>query len=148
MGALPPERANIGSAVNDTTRELGGALGVAIAGSVMSSLYAAKLSATLPSSVPSAAAEAARESLAAGTQMGPDIASAAREAFVHALAGASVLLAIVAALGAIIAWRYLPARASAERGNVQLPAPPASSSARMRDGRKIVPPEQGVPTSG
>jgi len=30
MGALPPQRANIGSAVNDTTRELGGALGVAI----------------------------------------------------------------------------------------------------------------------
>ena len=29
MGSLPPERANIGSAVNDTTRELGGALGVA-----------------------------------------------------------------------------------------------------------------------
>ena len=26
MGSLPPERANIGSAVNDTTRELGGAL--------------------------------------------------------------------------------------------------------------------------
>ena len=39
MGSLPPERANIGSAVNDTTRELGGALGVAIVGSIMSSLY-------------------------------------------------------------------------------------------------------------
>ena len=38
-----PTRANIGSAVNDTTRELGGALGVAIVGSVMSSLYAAQL---------------------------------------------------------------------------------------------------------
>ena len=37
--SLPPERANIGSAVNDTTRELGGALGVAIVGSLMSSLY-------------------------------------------------------------------------------------------------------------
>ena len=40
MGSLPPERANIGSAVNDTTRELGGALGVAVIGSIMSSLYA------------------------------------------------------------------------------------------------------------
>src|SRR5262249_1659405 len=29
MGALPPEQAGVGSAVNDTTRELGGALGVA-----------------------------------------------------------------------------------------------------------------------
>jgi DHA2 family multidrug resistance protein-like MFS transporter len=52
MGSLPPERANIGSAVNDTTRELGGALGVAIVGSIMSSLYATKLSDGLPDDVP------------------------------------------------------------------------------------------------
>ena len=45
MGSLPPERANIGSAVNDTTRELGGALGVAVVGSIMSSLYSTELAA-------------------------------------------------------------------------------------------------------
>jgi EmrB/QacA subfamily drug resistance transporter len=119
MGSLPPERATIGSAVNDTTRELGGALGVAIVGSVMSSLYAAKLSDTLPDSVPPAATEAARESLGAGTQLGPDIANAAREAFVHAMSGASLVVAIVATLGAVIAWLYLPARVAAEHDNVQ-----------------------------
>ena len=119
MGSLPPERANIGSAVNDTTRELGGALGVAIVGSVMSSLYAAQLSDTLPDSAPPAAAEAARESLGAGTQLGPDIANAAREAFVHAMSGASLVVAIVATLGAVTAWRYLPARVAAEHDNVQ-----------------------------
>jgi hypothetical protein len=119
MGSLPPERANIGSAVNDTTRELGGALGVAIVGSVMSSLYAAQLSDTLPHSVPPAVAEAARESLGAGTQLGPDIANAAREAFVHAMSGASLVVAIVATLGAVIAWRYLPARVATEHDNVQ-----------------------------
>jgi EmrB/QacA subfamily drug resistance transporter len=119
MGALPPERANIGSAVNDTTRELGGALGVAIVGSVMSSLYAANLSETLPDSVPSATVEAAQESLAAGTQMAPDIASAAREAFVGAMSGASVVVAVAAALGALLAWRYLPAHAAPERADVQ-----------------------------
>ena len=43
MGSLPPARANIGSAVNDTARELGGALGVAIVGSIMSSLYGGAL---------------------------------------------------------------------------------------------------------
>jgi MFS family permease len=37
MGALPREKAGVGSAVNDTTRELGGALGVAIIGSILSS---------------------------------------------------------------------------------------------------------------
>ena len=43
MGSLPPERANIGSAVNDTTRELGGALGVAVVGSIVSSLITGQL---------------------------------------------------------------------------------------------------------
>ena len=36
LGALPPEKAGVGSAVNDTTRELGGTLGVAIVGLLLS----------------------------------------------------------------------------------------------------------------
>jgi hypothetical protein len=102
MGALPPDRANVGSAVNDTTRELGGALGVAIVGSVASSLYASRLPAAVP--------EVARESLGAAVQGGAALASAAQDAFVEAMARASLLVAVVAALGAFAAWRYLPAR--------------------------------------
>ena len=34
MGSLPRNRAGVGSAVNDTAREVGGALGVAIVGSI------------------------------------------------------------------------------------------------------------------
>jgi EmrB/QacA subfamily drug resistance transporter len=104
MGALPPARANLGSAVNDTTRELGGALGVAIVGSIMSSLYA--------SGLPAGAPAAARESLGAAVQVG-GMADAAREAFVHAMSRASIVVALVAAVGAVIAWRFLPARAAA-----------------------------------
>ena len=44
MGSLPREKAGVGSAVNDTTRQIGGALGVAIIGSVVSSVYAANVS--------------------------------------------------------------------------------------------------------
>ena len=40
MGALPRSKAGVGSAINDTTRQVGGALGVAIIGSVVSSVYA------------------------------------------------------------------------------------------------------------
>ncbi len=43
MGSLPKEKAGVGSAVNDTTRELGGALGVAVVGSLLSSVYTAHL---------------------------------------------------------------------------------------------------------
>jgi predicted MFS family arabinose efflux permease len=99
-GALPPERANIGSAVNDTTRELGGALGVAIVGSIMSSIFAAQLPAGVPG-----------ESLDAALAGAP--AQVARDAFVQAMSGATIVVAVVAALGAVIAWRHLPPRSAA-----------------------------------
>ena len=51
MGSLPPEKAGVGSAVNDTTRELGGTLGVAVVGSVFTSIYASKLAHALTGSV-------------------------------------------------------------------------------------------------
>jgi MFS family permease len=111
MGSLPPARANIGSAVNDTTRELGGALGVAIVGSIMSSLYASRL----PEGVPAAAGESLGAAVQGTGALGAAIADAAREAFVHAMSRASVAVALVAALGAVIAWRYLPARTVSPR---------------------------------
>ncbi|MFI5780219.1 MFS transporter [Nocardia sp. NPDC051570] len=39
MGSVPLEEAGAGSAVNDTTREVGGTLGVAVLGSIMGSIY-------------------------------------------------------------------------------------------------------------
>ena len=39
MGSIPREKAGIGSAMNDTTRQVGGALGVAVIGSVLASVY-------------------------------------------------------------------------------------------------------------
>src|SRR6266571_2388740 len=39
MGSLPREKAGVGSAVNDTTRQVGGALGVAVLGSLTASAY-------------------------------------------------------------------------------------------------------------
>src|SRR5438270_866572 len=48
MGVVPKDKAGVGSAVNDATRELGGTLGVAIIGSVSASIYTRSLgSATL-----------------------------------------------------------------------------------------------------
>ena len=39
MAALPESNAGVGSALNDTTRQVGGALGVGIFGSIFNSLY-------------------------------------------------------------------------------------------------------------
>src|SRR5438067_2484728 len=41
MSAVPLTKAGVGSAVNDTTRELGGALGIAILGSIANAAYRA-----------------------------------------------------------------------------------------------------------
>ena len=99
MNSLPAARANIGSAVNDTTRELGGALGVAVVGSVMSALYANRLPADVPA--------AARDSLGAALDLGGLVGDSAREAFVQAMSTASLTVAAVAALGALMTWRHL-----------------------------------------
>jgi EmrB/QacA subfamily drug resistance transporter len=39
VGSLPLTKAGVGSAVNDVTREVGGALGIAVAGSIVSTIY-------------------------------------------------------------------------------------------------------------
>jgi len=39
MGAVPVSKAGVGSAMNDTTRQLGGALGVAVLGTIMNGRY-------------------------------------------------------------------------------------------------------------
>lgn len=44
MGSLPLDEAGAGSAVNDTTREIGGTLGVAVLGSIVASYYTTRVS--------------------------------------------------------------------------------------------------------
>src|SRR5690349_9300423 len=52
MGAVSRRQAGVGSAVNDSTRLLGGTLGVAVIGSVYASPYGSGLTATLPHGLP------------------------------------------------------------------------------------------------
>src|SRR6266568_3456535 len=94
MGALPVAKAGAGSAVNDTTRELGGALGVAVVGSVMASVYGTHVLRSLTTlGAPPAAATAAQQSVVAGLTVAGRLppalqgmaAQAARQAFVDGL---------------------------------------------------------------
>ena len=43
VGSLPLAKAGVGSAVNDVTREVGGALGIAVAGSIVATVYRARV---------------------------------------------------------------------------------------------------------
>jgi EmrB/QacA subfamily drug resistance transporter len=117
MGSLPPEKAGVGSAVNDTTREVGGALGVAVIGSLVSTAYASTMAGAV-TGLPAQAQQAAEESLGAALliaqQMGSagaGLADAARQAFVDALGSGLVVGAVVAAIAAVVVAIALPARA-------------------------------------
>ncbi|MFD6920365.1 MFS transporter [Streptomyces sp. NPDC059944] len=100
--ALPRSLQNVGSAMNDLARELGGALGIAVLGSLLSAAYRDHLS--LPG-LPGHVAEAARSSLAAAHAIGGPVSDQATTAFVDGMhvallgaAGAAVLAAVTVAL--------------------------------------------------
>jgi dipeptide/tripeptide permease len=122
MGSLPMEKAGVGSAVNDTTRELGGAFGVAVMGSVFSSVYGPRVVELLHgNALPPAAVAAARESAAAAVGVAGQIPfpavqqavlGAARSAFLDGMHAGSWIAAGAAVVGAVLAAMFLPARAT------------------------------------
>ena len=96
---LPAAQQGVGSAMNDLSRELGGAIGIAVIGSILTATYRNNL--LLPA-VPAAVADKARESLGVAAHLGPDVRESARTAFtagVHSgllFAAAAVVCAAVA----------------------------------------------------
>jgi EmrB/QacA subfamily drug resistance transporter len=130
MGSLPKEKAGVGSAMNDTTREVGGALGVAIIGSVLAASYRPAMdAATANMDLPPEVAAVARDSLGGaivsaasmGGQAGQALADAAQTAFMDAFSGSLLLAAGVVALAAILAFVYLPAHAGDAREDAHSP---------------------------
>jgi EmrB/QacA subfamily drug resistance transporter len=122
MGSVSLDKAGVSSAVNDTTRELGGTLGVAVVGSVFSSVYAHALrDGSTFRALPPEAQHATRESVGAAQQVAqklgagaPDFLTDVSNAFLSGLGVACLVVACVALLGALAAARFLPARADAE----------------------------------
>ena len=105
MSAVPHAKAGVGSAINDTTREVGGAIGIAVLGSISNAAYRSAVdldNLRLPGPV----AEAAGESIGAATALaervpgGSELAARAGSAFTDAFnlaSSVSVLLTLVAA---------------------------------------------------
>jgi EmrB/QacA subfamily drug resistance transporter len=121
MGSLSADKASIGSAVNDTTREFGGTLGVAIAGSIFASVYSGHLgTAAVLAGLPT---EAMRHSMAVAhkviEQLPAPQAGRVRDAVDHAFLDGlrvSTLVCAAIALGAaiVVGW-LLPAREPARQ---------------------------------
>jgi EmrB/QacA subfamily drug resistance transporter len=135
MGSLPREKAGVGSAMNDTTRQVGGALGVAVIGSVFASQYAPAITANLAGvPLPGPALDAATDSIggafavaaqaggnpnAIDTPIGVQIADAARDAFSSSMGRGLLVSAAIALVGALVALIFLPAHAAPVPGAVE-----------------------------
>jgi MFS transporter, DHA2 family, integral membrane protein len=115
MSSIPMHKAGVGSAVNDTTRELGGALGVAVLGSIAVSHYTSAISSKLHD-IPPALAAAASKSVGAAVQIGNEmggpagrsIVAAGKAAYVDAMSLALIVSAGVVLVAAVLVGRYLP----------------------------------------
>ena len=113
MEAIPQNKAGVGSATNDASREIGGALGIAIGGSVLNQIYQSAL--VVPESF-SGSKEVLMSSFPATMRIGAETGGAdgamliasAREAFVEGMIGSCYITAAVAILAAIIVWTMMP----------------------------------------
>ena len=116
MGSLPLGKAGVGSAVNDTTRQVGGALGVAVIGSVLASIYGSQVGDFLHGKpVPSGTAAQLKQSLGlalAASDKVPGLATTAVDGFIDGMHAGVLVAAAVALVGAVVAFVWLPARAS------------------------------------
>ena len=122
MGAIAARTAGVGSAVNDTTRLVGGTLGVAVIGSVYASLYQHRVGGLLGAGVPGGLVQISRQSVGAGlavaqhlaaggqTALGQIVNVTTTDAFVHGLRVGCVVAAGVALAGAVAAVALLPSR--------------------------------------
>jgi EmrB/QacA subfamily drug resistance transporter len=115
LSVLPPAKAGVGSAVNDATREAGGALGVAVIGSVFASAYLHHLNTSPLHALPAPAFAAARSSVAAALAIAqraphsPQLVQGVTTSFMSGLHIACVVAAVVCWAGAVAALR-LPGR--------------------------------------
>ncbi|HEX4257798.1 MAG TPA: MFS transporter [Streptosporangiaceae bacterium] len=115
MTTVPAHQAGAGSAINDTIREVGGALGVAIVGSLSAAVYRSHLTSLLAGAhVPASVSHAATGSVAAANAVGAQVGgagghqlvAAAHSAFVTSMADGmrvAAAVAIVAALASFFA---------------------------------------------
>ncbi len=124
--SLPLDQAGVGSAVNDTTREVGGAIGIAVLGTILSSHYRDGVKQALSQLPPEAApiADATRRGvgiLASIVQTAPNdpqlaaqlpelqgLLEVARHEFVGGMQVGFRVAAVLLAVVAVAVWRWYP----------------------------------------
>jgi len=128
MGSLPLHKAGVGSAVNDTTRQIGGALGVAVIGSVLATTYGDRIGSFLAGlglPLPGALVDAASNNIGAvkngllpaleqsgASDLALRVEAVADQAFVSALHWGVLVAAVATAIGVVMVLVWLPARSA------------------------------------
>jgi EmrB/QacA subfamily drug resistance transporter len=116
VASLPREKQGVASAVNDVSRELGGALGIAVLGSVLNDAYRSGVSETT-AGLPPETAEQATSSLAAALQVGESmgaqgahLVASAQSAFMDGMTLSMLVGAAFLAVGAAFVALRAPGR--------------------------------------
>ncbi len=132
QNVLPLERAGAGSAVQNTVRQVGGALGIAIIGTVLANSYASRLAPILSdSSLPTQEQEAASESVVATvdvlnsaveqgmpTETASTLQSNAFEAFLGASHVTMIISLTIVVIAALLVAFLLPVIHAPQRGDL------------------------------
>jgi EmrB/QacA subfamily drug resistance transporter len=116
MTAAPNDKQGVASAVNDATREIGGALGIAMAGSILAGSYSRQVApglAAFPEPVRGPASDSLAQALAVAGRLGPQgdqLAEIGKTAFVEATSSSYVVMAAIVGAAALIIPLFAPGR--------------------------------------
>jgi EmrB/QacA subfamily drug resistance transporter len=134
MNSVDPAKAGVASGIISMSRMVGGTFGVAAMGALITGMGKSKLDQLLPA-VPAGQRRTLADSLGAGgnTQASGQVGAAVREAYVYALNNGLRIGALVALVGAVVAWLLIADRAEApaEVGSDGAVAGPAEAEPRL-----------------
>lgn len=116
MGAVPDEKQGVASAVNDASREMGGALGIAVAGSILAGRYSQELApklAQFPAPVRGPATDSLAKAVEVAGKLGPQghpLAELSKTAFLASMHASTTVLAVLVAVAAVVIGLWAPGR--------------------------------------
>lgn len=121
MAAVPDEKQGVASAVNDTSREMGGASGIAVAGSILAGRYSHVLApqlANFPAPVRGPATDSLAKAVEVAGKLGPQgtqLAEVSKAAFLTAMHASTIVMAAIVAVAAVLIWLCAPGRDGQQR---------------------------------
>jgi hypothetical protein len=122
MGSIPVRRAGVGSAMNNTARQVGGALGVAVLGTLMNNVYVNKIN-DFVNTIPGGLSDQALQNIRGGIQtahivaqhianpvVSKGIVTASSNAFVSGMRESLLVGSVIVAVAALATLIILPSK--------------------------------------